>query len=93
MDREMLGRTAKVRKVNAQWRAPGDRKDRCQHCAHAEQIFPERLPPYDKPTWHCHLLDCATTAGAFCHRWVLKERCDPTGSSATRRMLAEYLED
>lgn len=41
----MLGRTAKVRKVNAQWRAPGDRKDRCQHCAHAEQIFPERLPP------------------------------------------------
>lgn len=55
--------------------AAKDRTDCCAWCEHLDASYPERMPPYDKPSFRCKLGGFRTSLMAICDRHVLgKER-------------------
>lgn len=53
--------------------AARDRTDTCAACAHFEAIYPDRMPPYDKPSFKCRKGGFYTSQMAVCKQHKPKE--------------------
>lgn len=48
-----------------------DRTDVCAWCAHLDADYPDRSPPFDKPTFRCKLGGFRVSLMAVCDQHVL----------------------
>lgn len=58
----------KATKLSMGHTAPQDRIDTCAHCKHGEAIYPDRMPPYDKPFFYCNRGNFRTSKMAVCEQ-------------------------
>lgn len=69
MNADQCGTISERKRNAAGWYTATDRP-MCQACSHVEANYPDRSPPYDKPTYRCKLNDFATKAGAACQSFL-----------------------
>lgn len=50
------------------------RTDCCAWCKHIDADYPDRMPPYDKPTFRCKLGGFRVSQMAICDMHVLGEQ-------------------
>lgn len=53
--------------------AARERTDTCACCTHLEKVYPERMPPYDKPYSTCRKGGFNTSLMAVCNQHTLKK--------------------
>jgi hypothetical protein len=51
-----------------------ERQDNCGHCVHIVANYPDRMPPYDKPSFKCRKGGFYTSKAAVCKQHEAKRR-------------------
>lgn len=65
--------TIKSVKSSMGYIAARERTDTCAGCKHFEKVYPERMPPYDKPYSTCSKGGFNTSPMAVCKQHELKK--------------------
>lgn len=65
--------TIKTVKSSMGYTAARDRADTCAGCKHFEATYPDRMPPYDKPSFKCRKGGFYTSQMAVCDQHEMKK--------------------
>jgi len=75
-------------KMGCEFRTAGER-DGCRNCQHVQQVYNDRMPPYDNAGWECRRYGFKVSAMAICNTHARKVEVDRFGFKKSALPIAK----